>query len=721
MPLDPYSPCPGGRDKKIRFCCPDMLKELEQIQAMLENNQMAACISFIEQLEKSHPNCACLEAAKLPALRGLNRWEEAAKVAEAFHSREPENRQALAELAITKAYMGEMKEAVSFIIDAAELETEGQFHSSIMVAMYLIAMRFLQQGDVMMSTALAKQLKMFPAMRNEANSILMQSLSNSNVPLIIREMELETRCPGDFPEAEEYSKAVVEIARSHWKSGLKKLESLLPHVDKFPALWRSIAVMRFRLCDDEGALAALQMFSAMPGADPEDVAESEAVRFLFEEDAFGDRCDILRQVIAINEFDKAQEAFLSSKRFQVVDADLNRYGDAENPPPKNAFVLLDRPFLESADAYDLSNIPSQIATIFLYGKQTDRPARLEIVEMNSVDREAIDTLLKETAGDSIGAAEDPVVIGQTTGSQWMLQPRFRFKRDAIPSDEAIKGFYRDFYIKKFVEEWPQVKLGMLGGKTPAEAVLDPEAQNKLLGAICLIELWADPEYAGEMGNKLRERLQLPTLGPISLPVVDEETLKEHPLLPLEAVPVWRWYRLVPGELPILLLNHVLQILTMMNEQRAGNKFDIEFLSRPREEMTFRQRSVAYENLIREAQVKHEFNTALDWIRKAKVDAIAYKTSDGILDILEIGIRIQMVDSTGAERLIQEVMTEHGKEPEVMAALQNLFVRMGLLNPDGTPTELGRGANHPNDPAFDPGLISPQETQQAPASKLWLPD
>jgi hypothetical protein len=31
MPIDAYSPCPGGTGKKIKFCCPDFLGELETI------------------------------------------------------------------------------------------------------------------------------------------------------------------------------------------------------------------------------------------------------------------------------------------------------------------------------------------------------------------------------------------------------------------------------------------------------------------------------------------------------------------------------------------------------------------------------------------------------------------------------------------------------------------------------------------------------------------
>ena len=30
MPIDPYSPCPGGTGKKVKFCCTDLLQELSE-------------------------------------------------------------------------------------------------------------------------------------------------------------------------------------------------------------------------------------------------------------------------------------------------------------------------------------------------------------------------------------------------------------------------------------------------------------------------------------------------------------------------------------------------------------------------------------------------------------------------------------------------------------------------------------------------------------------
>ena len=96
MPLDSYSPCPGGRDKKIRFCCPDLLKDLQQLETSLANGQFAGVLAMIETLEKDHPNCACLASAKCLALRESGRFEEFLAAAESFRGAEPDNPRAIA-------------------------------------------------------------------------------------------------------------------------------------------------------------------------------------------------------------------------------------------------------------------------------------------------------------------------------------------------------------------------------------------------------------------------------------------------------------------------------------------------------------------------------------------------------------------------------------------------------------------------------------------------
>ena len=113
MAIDSYSLCPGGRGKKIQFCCPDHIKELEQIDRMLEGEQYAAGLAFVENLEKTNPNCACLTEAKCMFQRMIGLWEDAYETATKFVEREPKNVMALTELATAAALTDKPQEGVS--------------------------------------------------------------------------------------------------------------------------------------------------------------------------------------------------------------------------------------------------------------------------------------------------------------------------------------------------------------------------------------------------------------------------------------------------------------------------------------------------------------------------------------------------------------------------------------------------------------------------------
>ena len=64
MPIDPYASCPGGTGKKIKFCCSDLLSELDKIDRMLTGEQRWACLDYIQQIEPKFPNRACLTTLK---------------------------------------------------------------------------------------------------------------------------------------------------------------------------------------------------------------------------------------------------------------------------------------------------------------------------------------------------------------------------------------------------------------------------------------------------------------------------------------------------------------------------------------------------------------------------------------------------------------------------------------------------------------------------------
>ena len=112
MAIDIYSPCPGGSGKKIKFCCPDFLAELNEIDRLLEGEQFAACLQRVDQLLERGPARACLLATRGQVLAALQRFEDSRANAEKFLQCFPDNPVALAESAVAAADDDRCREAL---------------------------------------------------------------------------------------------------------------------------------------------------------------------------------------------------------------------------------------------------------------------------------------------------------------------------------------------------------------------------------------------------------------------------------------------------------------------------------------------------------------------------------------------------------------------------------------------------------------------------------
>src|SRR6188472_1988 len=60
MAVDPYAICPCGSGKKLKFCCSDLVGEIEKIHRMIEGEQPRAALRHVEQTLASHPGRASL-------------------------------------------------------------------------------------------------------------------------------------------------------------------------------------------------------------------------------------------------------------------------------------------------------------------------------------------------------------------------------------------------------------------------------------------------------------------------------------------------------------------------------------------------------------------------------------------------------------------------------------------------------------------------------------
>ncbi|MDR0870307.1 MAG: hypothetical protein LBN39_05890, partial [Planctomycetaceae bacterium] len=101
-----------------------------------------------------------------------------------------------------------------------------------------------------------------------------------------------------------------------------------------------------------------------------------------------------------------------------------------------------------------------------------------------------------------------------------------------------------------------------------------------------------------------------------------------------------------------------------------------------------------------------------WIEKAKNEITPEQPAFAGLALHEIPLRMLRGESEAANELINELVRHHGRNEQVMRALQGLFVQLGILNPDGTPTAVVTQQQNKS--------VNVADVQPA-ASKLWVPD
>ena len=86
-------------------------------------------------------------------------------------------------------------------------------------------------------------------------------------------------------------------------------------------------------------------------------------------------------------------------------------------------MLLDRPMPASAESLDLQTMPNMLAQALLFGRQTDREARLEVMGAAADEMPAVSDMVREAGGEAVEPEPQQEVIGHWSASQKLLRRR----------------------------------------------------------------------------------------------------------------------------------------------------------------------------------------------------------------------------------------------------------------------------------------------------------
>jgi len=691
MAIDPYARCPGGTGKKIKFCCPDLLGELDELLPMIQGDQHVAALRFVERVEAKGPPRACLLAMKLRLLRLLGQHEQATATAAAFLAHFPDNPIALAESAVERAVAGELHEAVVLIQRA--LLTRSELEFQVYEALGIVAENLLTGGEISAARCLW-ELQAFAHDEDPEPFEALAGLGRSPyVPLLLKEDPTPAECPADVPWKNRFEEAMELVRKADWLAGVERLEALARDVPEAPAVWRNLALARGWLADRSGQIEAWRRFSSL-GVPLEDAVEAEATAAFLMEDGLGDHVEVLRQVYPIEDADHLVAIFSTCPQAVALAAESEPSED-EEVPPKAGFYLMNRPALESAEQISRDTIPTVVGRILIYGRQTDRPARLVAVSPDPEERETFLKLIGELAGDQLAGPPETEVVGHVSASRGLLRRIWRFP--AGVSHSQIQSLAAEHLAEALLERWPARGLGLLDGKTPAEAAADPKYRVKVLAAILVMQIWMRESGERFDFNRLRARLGLPVLEPI-----------DPDLVAVEQLPLVRLDRVIADKLSDESLLAAFRRAVMCDVGEAMGRFAQVLVDRPG--ILPQNRASGFRALV---ELERNSDRALGWLERGRQMSESAKQSSASWDLMELNLRTERGELEEVKRLVEHIQRDHLEEPGVGDALLQYLVSIGVIRPDGTRASRPAVSEPPEVDAAGPGLWTPDGPAPGP--------
>jgi len=693
MPIEPTDPCPCGSGKKLKFCCSDLSSELQKIGRMLDGKQFAASLQRIESLEQEHPDRASLLTIKGALLRNAERIDDAKACAEQFRRAHPQNATALAESAIVAAMEGDSRAAMDFLQSAIAV-CEEQITARVYDAIGVVAEAMLVEGH----WPAARRLLQIQIMLNEEDSRAIQSLIEMNastrVPLLLKDDPPLPPVPDEAPWAERFQEAMQPVARADFRTALRQLESLVAEFPDEPLLWRHVAKLRMWLADEEGTGEALHRFAVLSD-DLEEAVEAEATAMALDDDPLGDSVMLYSLQWELGDVDLIQGELTLADRAVQVNVDPGNWEEDDQPPPKSSFVLIDRPTPKTADGLTFDNVPRVLGQSFVFGKQTDREARLETVGVVGSDLDTVKQYVGQVAGDALKGDPKEEELGAVSGSREILQRKWRLPQDVEP--EQIERLAGEHIEQALLKQWPEMELGALDGRSPREAVGDESARIRVLAAILLLNGIVEQEVGPTFDcNRLRSELGLPILEPIDPGEADVATI---PLIRLDRVDVEQ-----AGDRDL-----------STAFRRASAYGVVGALPKLARAVAERESFKNNEDQIRAcgllARLERNPEQALKYVNQGREVAEAAGQSSARWDLMELSIGFALQDVDKVNQLLAHIQAEHLNEPGVAEAVTQVLMQAGVLRPDGS-TAMPQEA--PPQPAAAPA------TEEG-ASKLWTPD
>jgi len=738
MSIDTYAPCPGGTGKKIKFCCADLVGDLEQLDRLVEGDQISAALDQVQRLDSKHPGRACLLATRTKLELASKKFREATTTSGRFLEAFPDNPLALGQAAVTEAVAGRIQEAAALFDKARAAAGSGSDDGAknILPELVRIAGTLVQAaaqlGHVGFAQGIVDWVIDTGLGTPEEQRLLAAIVGSSGVPVALRTRSRLEPPRGDAAWCADFETALGHAQQWRISKALTGFRSLKTVAGESRELFTNIATLCEMLaCPMEAAEAWLTV-SRMPGISGDEAIEAAGRAIALETEADPDRSPQVRfaSIAAPLAVPSGEEGVTALELLE----DKLRHDPACEPAPfdRSAWVSRNavpprsvwRIYEEAATAQTgPAGLPRLLASLLLFGRQTDREPEA-VLQGFAADVNAARPIGARLLGCTFPAAVELEGMPATSPTNWLLGAQFRLPAPTPPTAPPAAGApslfdtlmqeQADAVCARFTAVWPDTPLPELLGKTPREAVADPQGRRRVEALVLEGQATSRRHDVAAAWTAVRAALGLPEPSPIE---------SERPL---DEVPPLRWHRLDMRRLSLDDLRGVL-----VTAADAGFESAAE---RAAEAITTRADATPQDRLESFGILEERATSSvrkLELLAEMRRLAKELGGTTGMLDVAELRIRLQRGDQAEIAQLLDRLRRESGRDSRVLQALAEVLAEAGVdlsalagrAASGGMPA--GAAAGIPAAAATEPGkLWTPGGETAAPATgekkTIWTP-
>lgn len=711
--LDVYQLCPCGSGKKIKFCCQNILADMEKVKKLVDGKQHRAALHALESIEKKSPNNSWVLITKAQMLLAEGEPAPAKQVLETLLQSHPEHSDA-AVLYANCCYVVDGYEAALPAIQRALPRANTAPDLAALLVMriseeqaasgkYLSARQYLTLG-----------LRWVPEeLRQGVFSRLVEMEQDASVFYPLRSVHHLQQWTGAEDENKDFAKASRLAMLGCWDAAARHFGNLAEKHPDSAALWHNAALCLAWVGKETQAAEAFHK-SAKAQSVHEDAVEAETLAQLLDHLNGPDRVSLKAKLFTAPSVSRFLTRMVEAPQLARDElATEEEQADDEGRPFTAEFDVLDRAVMtpEEIERASVQDLPKLLGTVAIFDAVPEKDLKSQVVlQASELTFEAAEIALQAAAGTEIEVQSDVQPMGPGISKELANLDRFFW----LPVEGLVLSARRRLAADRWSwlidDLWAKAPQRALGGKSPRDAAGDSALAVPLKAAILVLDAWA---------IQREHIIDVPALCQ-AYKVPAPETIHPAPDKEIQSFSAIQLNRVAVDELSDEQLASTLNRAMLLGHRRFLYDVLKAVANRPALHASVNMERV-YTSLVGICRALGKKDEALEWVRRGQ------ESTKGAQNAFEAQMSWEMTElSTRAEdpgdpaiaALLRRFYQYYGRKiPQIIPVIERLCATFGIDVPDDAQGSAGGLVGAGTTSAG--GVWTPGGQAEAP-KKLWLP-